>query len=208
MPPLPARPTSTGIAGDAHRRRAGAARWIAADDLSVLVRAAHAGGTRELDALLRWIRPPVLAFFARRVDAAAADDLAQSVLWTVARDYRTVIPDSAAPWLVTIGRNALRDELRYRTRAAARFSRRALPLGVPTTDHIAADAEYRDLRHAVSGAAYTLCGPAVRDVVTGILDGLTVRDIADLSGASPHAIRMRLLRARATLGPVLRPILR
>jgi RNA polymerase sigma-70 factor (ECF subfamily) len=172
------------------------------------VRAAHAGGARELDALLHWIRPPLVAFFSRRVDAEAADDLAQSVLWTVARDYRTVIPDSAAPWLVTIGRNALRDELRYRSRAAARFSRSDPSHSGPTTNHVAADVEYRDLRHTVRGIAHTLCGPAVRDVVTALLDGLTVRDIADLSGASPHAIRMRVLRARAALGPVLRPLLR
>lgn len=198
----------TGSAVDAQPARAGAARWIAAEDLAALVRAAHAGGARELDTLLRWIRPLVVAFFARRIDAETADDLAQIVLWTVARDYRRVIPESAAPWLVTIGRNALRDELRHRTRAAARFSRTALPHRVATPDQTAADTEYRDLRHAASGAARALCGPAVSDVVTALLDGLTVRDIADLSGTSPHAIRMRVLRARATLGPVLRPLLR
>jgi RNA polymerase sigma factor (sigma-70 family) len=191
-------------------RPSGIGHWIAPDALASLVRSAqHAGGirTRELDALLTAIRPALLAFCARRLDAASADDVAQRVLWTVSRDVQSVAADQAGRWLVTVARNALRDEYRRRAIAATRFVAADAARQVAGSERASAAVEYAELRRAVTRAARLRCGPAVRDVIAGILDGLTVRDIADLSGATPHAVRTRLLRARAVLGPILRPLL-
>jgi RNA polymerase sigma-70 factor, ECF subfamily len=185
-----------------------AGAWMAPEMLSAHLAAAQSGGIAELDALLRAIRPALHSFFARHVDPASADDLAQSVLWTVAREYTTIVAARAASWLVTVARNALRDEFRRATLAAARFAPAAAASQQPTRERVHADTEYGELRQAVMAAAHSLCGPAVRDAITGALDGLTVRDMADLSGVSPHAIRMRLLRARAALAPIVLPLLR
>ena len=188
--------------------RAGA--WVTAESFVPLVRAAQVEtvDTRALDMLLCAVRRTVLPYFTRRTDAETADDLAQVVLMTVARDYRSVDAECVASWLVTVALNALRDELRRRAFATDRFVRtQHVAHDLTAAEPMSAASEYQELRAAVTGAANDRCGPAVRDAVAGIIDGLTVRDIADLSGTSPHTIRMRLQRARAALASVL-PLLR
>lgn len=185
--------------------------WVAPDILTPLLHAAQAEPTdgRGLDRFLITVRRTVIAFFARRTDTESADDLAQVVLLTVARDYRAVLPERAAPWLVTVTLNVLRDELRRRAQAADRFVRAGdVAHGLTTAEPISAATEYAEFRTAVTGAARERCSPAERDTVAGLLNGLTIRDIADLSGASPRTVRMRLHRARAMLAPVLLPLLR
>lgn len=181
--------------------------WLGGVDVEALLRAARGGGERELDSLLSEIRPPLLGYFSRKVDAECADDLAQGALWIVAREFHAVVPDGAAAWLVTVARNLLRDEFRRRSWVASRFVGADAAKTVVVAERLSTDAEERELRRFVTGAARDTCGPAVRDVVARLLDGLTVRDIADASGLSLQAVRMRVVRARAVLGPVLRPLL-
>jgi RNA polymerase sigma factor (sigma-70 family) len=183
------------------------AAWLGGVDVESLVQAARSGSARELDSLLSEIRPPLLGYFSRKVDAECADDLAQGVLWIVAREFRAVAPDGAAAWLITVARNLLRDEFRRRSWVAARFVGPDAAKTVIIAERLSTDAEERELRQVVTGAARDACGPAVRDVVARLLDGLTVRDIADASGLSVQAVRMRVVRARAVLGPMLRPLL-
>jgi RNA polymerase sigma factor (sigma-70 family) len=119
-----------------------------------------------------------------------------------------VLPECAAAWLVTVALNVLRDELRRRAQAADRFVRTGdVAHGLTTAEPMSAATEYHELRSAVTVAAGKHCSPAERDTVASLLDGLTIRDIADLSGASPRTVRMRLQRARAMLAPVLLPLL-
>ncbi len=183
------------------------AAWLGAVDIATLVDVAKNGGARELEALLAAVRPGVVRYLARRVDAACADDLAQGVLWTVAREFRSVEVGGASAWLATVVRNVLRDEYRRRAWVCERFTDARAADGVVPSERVSLEAEERELRRVVTRATQAACGPAVRAVVAGILDGLTVRDIADASGVSVQAVRMRLARARAVLGPMLRPLL-
>jgi RNA polymerase sigma factor (sigma-70 family) len=185
--------------------------WVAPDTLTPLLQVAQAEATDGpgLDRFLIAVRRTVVAFLGRRTDAESADDLAQVVLLTVARDYRAVLPECAGSWLVTVTLNVLRDEFRRRAQAADRFVRAGdVAHGLTTAEPMSAATEYAELRTAVTGAAKERCSPAERDTVAGLLDGLTIRDIADLSGTSPRTVRMRLHRARAMLAPVLLPLLR
>lgn len=181
--------------------------WLGGVDVEALLQAAHDGGARDLDSLLSEIRPPLLGYFSRKVDAECADDLAQAALWIVAREFRGVVPERASAWLVTVARNLLRDEFRRRSWVASRFVGADAVKAVIVAERLSTEAEERELRRVVTGAVRDTCGPAVREVVVRLLDGLTVRDIADASGLSLQAVRMRVVRARAVLGPILRPLL-
>ncbi len=199
--------SNRGCVGRGRGRHVRGAAWLGAVDIGTLVGAAQSGGARELDALLAAVRPGVVHYFAHRVDAECADDLAQGVLWTVAREFRGVEAEGASAWLATVVRNILRDEYRRRSWVSERFTDARGADGVVPSERVSLGAEERELRRVVTRAARAACGPAVRAVVAGILDGLTVRDIADASGVSVQAVRMRLARARAVLGPMLRPLL-
>jgi len=181
--------------------------WLGGVDVEALLQAAHDGGARDLDSLLSEIRPPLLGYFSRKVDAECADDLAQAALWIVAREFRGVVPERASAWLVTVARNLLRDEFRRRSWVSSRFVGADAVKAVIVAERLSTEAEERELRRVVTGAVRDTCGPAVREVVVRLLDGLTVRDIADTSGLSLQAVRMRVVRARAVLGPILRPLL-
>jgi RNA polymerase sigma factor (sigma-70 family) len=182
----------------------GTDRWLAADVTADLMRTAQAGGAQELDRMLRELRPLLYTYFSHRVDAAAADDLAQRALLIVAREYRRITPDGAARWLVTVARNVVRDEFRRTTRAAGRQVPAHDAYTLPAPDATASQLEYRELVDAIVGAAHTTCPASLRPVVLGIVRGLDVSEIARELGVSEPTVRVRLTRARAFLRRELR----
>lgn len=160
---------------------------------------AQDGSGGQLDALLAAIRPSLFSYFARQVDAAAADDLAQRALVIVAREHRRIAPDRAARWLVTVARNVLRDEHRRMARAAYRYAPVRDATAIAGPDATAALAEYHELARAVVRTTNAVCTAPLRAVVLGVLRGLDVTEIARLEGISESAVRVRLSRARAVL---------
>jgi RNA polymerase sigma factor (sigma-70 family) len=177
----------------------GQSGWLACDTATRLVREAQAGSPRELDALLAAMRPSLFGYFCRRVDAAAADDLAQRALLILAREYRRIVPESAGQWVVTVARNVVRDEHRRSARAAGRRAPAHEAHGVASPEIVGGGIEYDELAQAVIGAAQTACTASLRVVVLGIVSGLGVPEIAQQEGVSEAAVRVRLTRARAVL---------
>ena len=182
----------------------GSGGWLACDTTSKLVREAQAGASRELDAMLGTLRPALFGYFCRRVDAAAADDLAQRTLLILAREYRRILPESAGQWVVTIARNVVRDEHRRSARAAGRHAPVHEAQGLASPEIAGWGIEYDELAQAVIGAAHAACTASVRAVVLGIVRGLGVAEIARQEGVSEAAVRVRLTRARAVLRRELR----
>ena len=179
-------------------------RWLAPDASATLMRAAQGGTSRDLEVLLQTLRPTLLEYFTRRVDPAAAEDLAQRALLIVARRYRCVSPDGAARWLVTVARNVVRDEFRRTSRAAIRHAPEHDARAIPATEVPGAHAEYSELSAAIVRAAYDACSAPLRDVVFGVMRGLEVAEIARELGVSEPAVRVRLTRARFVLRRELR----
>jgi RNA polymerase sigma-70 factor, ECF subfamily len=211
---------STGVRGDALLTRArdsvpvtndsttgpggGSSGWLACDTAANLVREAQSGSPRDLDALLGAMRPVLFGYFCRRVDAAAADDLAQRALLILAREYRRIVPESAGQWVVTIARNVVRDEHRRSARAAERHAPAHEAQAVASPEVVGGRVEYDELAHAVIVAAHAACTASLRAVVLGIVSGLGVSEIARQEGVSEAAVRVRLTRARAVLRRELR----
>lgn len=178
--------------------------WLACETATRLVREAQAGSPRELDALLAAMRPALFGYFCRRVDAAAADDLAQRALLILAREYHRIVPESAGQWVVTIARNVVRDEHRRSARAAGRHASAHEAHGVASPEVVGGGIEYDELAQAIVGAAHAACTASLRAVVLGIVGGLGVPEIARQEGVSEAAVRVRLTRARAVLRRELR----
>lgn len=174
-------------------------QWLAPERSAALVQAAQTGSARELDALLHALRPPLFGYFARRVDAASADDLTQRALVIIARRYRGIDPAGASRWLVTVARNIARDEYRRSARAAERRAAEQDARGVPVSHTGDAHIEYVELVSAIVAAARRTCSASLRDVVIGLVRGLDVREIARELGVSEPAVRVRLTRARPLL---------
>ena len=172
---------------------------------TALLRVAQSGTAPELDVFLAALRPALFGFFARRVDGAAADDLAQQTLLIVAREFRRIRPDDAGRWLVTVARNVVRDEYRRRARAAGRYAPPQRAHAVAAPDSVPALAEYRELARAVIVAAHATCTASLRAVVLGLVRGLDIAEMAREQGVTEQAVRVRLTRARALLRRELRP---
>jgi RNA polymerase sigma-70 factor, ECF subfamily len=174
-------------------------RWLAPDASAMLMRAAQGGTSRDLEVLLQTLRPTLLEYFTRRVDPAAAEDLAQRALLIVARRYRCVSPDGAARWLVTVARNVVRDEFRRTSRAAIRRAPEHDARAIPASGAPGAHAEYSELSAAIVRAAYDACSAPLRAVIFGVMRGLEVAEVARELGVSEPAVRVRLTRARYVL---------
>jgi RNA polymerase sigma-70 factor (ECF subfamily) len=180
-------------------------RWLMPERSTALLRVAQSGTAPELDVFLAALRPPLFAFFARRVENVVADDLTQQALLIVAREFRRIRPDDAGRWLVTVARNVVRDEYRRMARAAGRYAPPDDAHTVAAPGSVAALAEYRELARAVVTAAHETCTESLRAVVLGLVRGLDVAEMAREQGVSQQAVRVRLTRARALLRRALRP---
>ena len=182
------------------------ARWPEPARLTALVREAQSGEARAVDALLNALRPPLVAFFARRLASDEAEDLAQVTLVRIAHALPWIQPERADDYVITVARNRLRTAYRR----WARDGRRHAPGGVaddvesPAT---AADlqAELEDLARVVARVAAAELPPALHEVVLGLLRGETPAEIAARLHLNPVTVRTRLVRARAILRDRLRP---
>lgn len=140
----------------------------------------------------------VLAFSMRRVSGwEIAEDVVADT-FAVAWRRRDRIPDPALPWLYAIASHVIANEYRSTRRRHNLDMRLAHETGAvaPGSD----PAESLDRRGAFS-AAFALLTEPEREVLRLIAwDGLDTRDAARVFGCSPGAFRVRLHRARGTLG--------
>ena len=156
------------------------------------------------DALARAVTKPLHRYLLRRADADAADDiLAETmlVLWRRLEDVPglgkgpVTDPDSVLPWCYGVARGCLSNARRAdgrRLRLVERLTRTA-----PPPKHGEAD-------HPELQAALGALGALDREVVLlWAWEGLTPREIAEVTGLTPNAVSIRLHRAKKKLAALL-----
>jgi RNA polymerase sigma factor (sigma-70 family) len=178
--------------------------WFNQDEVVHLVRAAQRGEPRALDALLARLRPGFVTFFARRLGSDAAEDAAQAALIRIAGAFRRIDPERAGPYIITVAENLLRSECRRHAREAGRSAPVELAdtLEAPGTPE--GEADFGDFDRTVRQASLGTLPPELRDIILGLLRGLSPSEIAAEHHVHPVTIRTRLLRARVLLRPALR----
>lgn len=159
-----------------------------------LLRRMAAGEEAAFDAL--WHRhAPMLLLRLRRRGADDAADLVQETFLAAWRNADTFRGEDAGGWLWTIAARRLIDS---RRRAAVRpVPTDAVPAAstASTEDQVLADL----LDPALLGALQTL-SPELRTALQAtVVDGLSIREAAQLLGVSESAIKSRTHRARIQL---------
>ena len=125
-------------------------------------------------------------------ERAAAEDVTQetfAILWSK-RASASIVSDSLLPWILTVARNLVRNELRKNTRRGTVV--RDLPelAGSPSAHE---DLAWMRREFAkLSDIDQTLCRLC-------LVEGLTFRQAADLVESSEAAVSKRVQRARARL---------
>ena len=178
--------------------------WFDQDEVVHLVREAQRGEPRALDVLLARLRPGFVTFFARRLGSDAAEDAAQAALIRIAGAFRRIDPERAGPYIITVAENLLRSECRRHAREARRSAPLELAETVEAPGAADGEADDGDLGRAVQQASLGTLPPELRDIILGLLRGLTPAEIAAQQHVHPVTIRTRLLRARVLLRPALR----
>src|ERR1700688_4725916 len=173
--------------------------WLDRNDVIRLVRDAPRAEPRALATLLATLRPVFLQFFARRLRSDGAEDLAQVALIRVARALERIDPEHAADFVVTVAENRLRSERRRCAREAQRFTRIELAQAVPALDAPDQEAEAHELARAIQQTCRTTLPPELREIVRGLLRGLSQSEIAARQQVPAATIRTRIRRARALL---------
>lgn len=134
-------------------------------------------------------------FLARRVEAADVDDVLQDVWLRVERGLASLRDEERfTAWLFQIARNAVADHLRARARQ---------PVAEPVEAAVEPIDDDRDaaaaLARCISIFVARLPSP-YREAVSLIeLEGLSVRDAADMVGISVSGMKSRVQRGRAQL---------
>lgn len=176
-------------------------------ELAGLIIAARGEDSRAMDNLLRRIRPQLLTFFSRRLRDESAEDLTQVALVRIARAIHRIDPERADSYITTVAWNLLRTAYRRRSRDARRFAAPGITDQLEASTDIERSSDYEDLARAVHRLSMTAMPPALREVVLGLMRGLTSEEIAAAHGISPITVRTRLLRARIMLKRELRDYL-
>jgi RNA polymerase sigma factor (sigma-70 family) len=138
-------------------------------------------------------------YFARRLTAGSAEDLAQLALIRIARAVHRVEPERAYRYVVTVARNVLRTEYRRRAREEQWYIPLDVAVDLQCPSPLDIDADYGELARAVREVDLATLSPALREVVAGLLQGLSPTEIALQGRLSSITVRTRLLRARAVL---------
>lgn len=183
------------------------AAWPDAGELSCLMESAQHGEVRAIDTLLATLRPPLLAFFARRLPLAPSEDLTQAALIRIAGALPRIAPDRADRYVRTVARNLLRTAYRSRARDARRTVPVELAMIIASSESVDRRAEQHELVLAVQRASMEVLPPPLREVVLALLEGQTPTEIATGLRINPVTVRTRLLRARVLLREELRPFL-
>ena len=135
------------------------------------------------------------------VPAAQVEDAAQDVFIVVHR--RLADWDRAASirsWLYGICRRVAADHRRARARHQRKIDALPTPPAGPALDGQVAD---RELLGAVEGALAELESGVREAFVLTELEGMTGREIAELTGVNPNTVAARLRKARAWVAEAL-----
>jgi len=130
-------------------------------------------------------------------DAAAQQDLFQEIavaIWTALPNFRAEA--SERTWVYRIAHNVALTSLTKRRRQESREQ----PIETLSGDPVAED----DLRHRALVEAVQQLKPAERNIVLLYLEGLSGREIAEVTGLSVDNIGVRLSRIRQKLTLALR----
>jgi RNA polymerase sigma-70 factor, ECF subfamily len=135
-------------------------------------------------------------FVARRVDTSEVDDVLQDVLLRMHRGIGSLAEDARlTSWMFAIARNSIADHGRTRSRhpiAEGRDDEAA-----PATDDDRAAA--RALSSCVAMFVAMLPSPYLEAVTLVELEGLTIREAAEMTGISMSGMKSRVQRGRAQL---------
>jgi RNA polymerase sigma-70 factor (ECF subfamily) len=144
--------------------------------------------------------PPLHRYLARRVDGAAADELAAETFAVAFRNWDRLDPArSVRPWLYEIAANLMRHHWRKERRMLRAYARTGVdPVFADDEEAVEradADAQYRELATALAELR-----PEEREVL--LLHAwaeLTDSEIADAFGLPVGTVKSRLSRAREKL---------
>jgi RNA polymerase sigma-70 factor (ECF subfamily) len=181
-------------------------QWPAAETLARLISDAQSGSAASMDALLSALRPALVGFFAQRLSADAAEDLAQAALLRIVHALPSIEPERGDRFVVTIACNLVRTAYTQRARERRRWAPVEL---ADRTVPSAADrhAEYQELADEVHRICAAELPPPLQEIMLGLLRGETPTEIAERLHLNPVTVRTRLMRARAILRRELRPYL-
>ena len=151
---------------------------------------------------------PQLRRFARSLthDISDADDLCQSALERALKARDQWQSDTRLDaWMYRIMKNCWIDEVRSRSRHAARLAPEEAGLSVASDDHHAIErrVELGDVDRAMAALP-----PEQREVIGLVLvEGLAYREAADVLGIPMGTLTSRLVRGRQALLATLQPAL-
>lgn len=171
----------------------------------------HAAGDREAFAeLMRTYAPPVYGYLARcGVAAADREDLFQEVFCKVHRALgeRGVPDGSVRAWLFAITVNAARDAFRRaRVRSVVHLDERA---GEQSADEAREDrpdrsAEARETASFLGAELEKLPLDQREVLVLACVEGLSLEEVAEATGAPVNTVKTRLRRARMSLAAAMK----
>lgn len=171
-------------------------------ELAALMRRYQDGDAEAFEELYAEANGIVEGYLRRMAPAEAVPDLAQETFLHVIRARRTYRPDRPfLPWLFAIARHVV---MGSRRRWARRWSKEVAMDAYP--DGLAVDAPRDPVeKHRVERALETL-PPEHRELAwLAWVEGLTSKEISNVTGATPGAIKVRLHRLAKRLRGVLEP---
>ena len=132
-------------------------------------------------------------FIAKRVDRQDVDDVLQNVFLKMQRGLASLREEERlTPWLFQIARNAIADNLRARQRH---------PISEPIDPPAPEDAPTQEHLLAACIAVFVARLPSpYREAVTLVeLEGLTIKEAAEMSNISLSGMKSRVQRGRSQL---------
>jgi RNA polymerase sigma-70 factor (ECF subfamily) len=175
-------------------------------DLNQLLRQVATGDQQAFELLYQQLSRPAYSVIRRVVrDRAQSEEVTQEVLLEVWRTATRFDPakGSAATWVLTIAHRRAIDRVRSEVAAAGREQRTAAGAYGPEadfTDFLEASMD----RVQIRGCIGQLTALQRESITLAYYDGYTYRQIADLIGVTPAAVKTRirdgLLRLRDCLG--------
>lgn len=155
------------------------------------------------EALAPEVVEPLRRFLARRTDPATADDVLADTLLVCWRRLDDVPADAALPWAYGVARLCLANAQRG-ARRQERLAARVAVVDPPARSLPGPDAEQGDPR--LDEALARLSDTEAELVRLWAWEQLTPTEIAAVLDLTPNAVSIRLHRARARLGEILRKI--
>ena len=160
-----------------------------------------AGMLRMTDAAVPWseVAAKLRPFVAKRVADAEVDDVLQDVLLRMHRGLAAVADDErVAAWMYRVARSAIAEHGRSRARHPI-AEPSELPATVEEDDRVAANA----LAACLTSFVARLPSP-YREAITLVeLEGVTIREAAEMAGVSVSGMKSRVQRGRAQLRELL-----